>query len=297
VAALAGRLRIVIPAAGMGSRFLPLTQVVPKELFPLGEWPLIHHALLEVERAGIRDVVIVISPRKRAIRAYFEGDDELERSFEALGDVRALERLRAARALSSRLRVSYVEKETKGPGEAVLVAHRLNEDDVFGVLLPDDVVPTSDHWTDLVELNGATGASTLCVRAFPAAESGRFGVAVCERQGSAFRVRGLVEKPAWGTVDSAYRVFGRYVVTAPVVEALQVRLRRTQGELQLTDGYSACIGRAPGVYAVEFTDDFFDCGTPAAYARSVTAYAARPSAQPAGASQFASLPTTRTQRV
>ncbi|MBV9100431.1 MAG: NTP transferase domain-containing protein [Candidatus Dormibacteraeota bacterium] len=267
-------LPVVIPAAGLGSRFLPLTRVMPKELLPLGGWPLIHHALLEVDRAGLRDVVVVISPRKGAIRSYFEGDPVLERDLEARGDLRALERLRGARRLLSRLTLNFVEKETRGPGEAVLLAQRFTGADVMGVLLPDDVVPSSGHWDELRALQAATGAGILSVRSFPPDDAGRFGVAVCEREAQHMRVRRLAEKPAWGSLESAYRIFGRYVVTSPVLDALEAQLRHADhGEVQLTDGYAACLDTAPGIAAVEFEADFYDCGTPVEYAKALARYA------------------------
>jgi len=265
---------VVIPSAGLGTRFLPLTKVVPKELLPLGEWPLIHHALLEAERAGFGEAIIVISPSKRAIRSYFEGDDDLERVLEARGQVLALERVRAARAIGNRMRLHFVEKETHGPGEAVLLAHRLTGDEILGVLLPDDVVPGAHPWHDLENLRQATGMATLAVRTFPAREAGRYGVAACSHEGGRLRIRQLIEKPAPGTIASAYRIFGRYIVTAPIMAALESGLRRVEDELQLTDAYASCLAHPQGVFATEFTGETFDCGTPAEYSRSVTRYAA-----------------------
>jgi UTP--glucose-1-phosphate uridylyltransferase len=265
---------VVIPAAGVGSRFLPLSRVVPKELLPLGEWPLIHHALLEAQRAGLTKAVIVISPHKRAIRAYFEGDPALEVALEAQGDLSAVQRLRAARELAIRLHLRFVEQETRGPGEAVVLGQRLLGDEVLGVLLPDDVVPSAGPWRALRALHQATGTGTLSVRSFPPTESGRFGIADCKRERGRLRVHGLIEKPTSAASRSAYRVFGRYIVTSAVLEALETQLRdrMTTTELQLTDGYVACLHRAGGVHAVEFEGDYFDCGTPAEYARSVGRY-------------------------
>lgn len=279
-----GRLAVVIPAAGVGSRFLPLSRVVPKELLPLGEWPLIHHALIEVESAGLDDVVIVISPRKQAIRAYFEGDPTLEVTLERQGDLAALVRLRAARDLAIRLHLRFVEAETRGPGEAVILAQRVLGDNVLGVLLPDDVVPSVEHWCGLRALQHAAGAGTFCVRTFPPSDSGRFGIAECQDENGHLRVRGLIEKPSSEGRDSAYRVFGRYIVTAPILEALEAQLNAptTGAEIQLTDGFAACLDRAGGVFAVEFAGDFFDCGTPVEYAKSVARY-------PTGSSHTATL--------
>jgi UTP--glucose-1-phosphate uridylyltransferase len=266
--------RVVIPSAGLGTRFLPLTRVVPKELLPLGDWPLIHHAVLEAERAGFSEVIIVISPGKRAIRSYFEGDEALERALQSRGEIQALERVRAARALCARMRVQFVEKETQGPGEAVLLAYRFTGDENLGVLFPDDVIPSVHPWHDLQKLRDATGMGTLSVRTFPAQEAGRYGVAACTREDGKLRIRQLIEKPAPGAIVSSYRIFGRYIVTAPILAALQSGLRRLQGELQLTDAYASCLSRSEGIFAAEFTGEAFDCGTPSEYVRSIARYAA-----------------------
>ena len=267
-------MRIVIPAAGLGSRFLPLTRAVPKELLLLGDWPLIHHALLEAEGAGFDSAIIVISPMKRAIRTYFEAAPELERELTEQGNLEALARLQEAQMIARRMRITFIEQWTRGPGEAVLLSHALTGEDRFAVLLPDDVVPSVDHWRELQALSRETGAPTLCVRKVPMAEAPRFGMATCEPWGTHLRVRELVEKPPAGQARSNLSIFGRYVVTRPVLEALADRLAKTTGELQLTEGYAALTNGSPGVFAVEFSAESFDCGTPREFARATTQYAA-----------------------
>jgi UTP--glucose-1-phosphate uridylyltransferase len=277
--AVHGSLRVVIPAAGLGTRFLPLTRVVPKELLLLGEWPLIHHALLEAARAQFSEAIIVISPRKRSIRSYFEGDTVLERALQARGLAGAVERLQAAQAIAHQVHLRFIEKETNGPGEAVLLAQRLTGDGAFGVLLPDDVVPSALPWHQLATLHQETGVATLSVRAFPPDQAGRYGVAMCSRENGRLRIRQLVEKPRPGAVVSPYRVFGRYIVTPPILAALAARRKRGAGELQLTDAYAACLDHRGGVFAAEFSGETFDCGTPDEYTRSVARYALRADAQ------------------
>ncbi len=267
-------MRIVIPAAGLGSRFLPLTRAVPKELLLLGDWPLIHHALLEAEGAGFDSAIIVISPMKRAIRTYFEAAPELERELAEQGNLDGLARLLEAQSIARRMQITFIEQWTRGPGEAVLLSRALTGEDNFAVLLPDDVVPSVDHWRELQALFKETGAATLCVRKVPIAEAPRFGMATCEPFGAHLRVRELVEKPPAGQARSNLSIFGRYVVTGPVLDALAERLAATTGELQLTEGYAALTNGTPGVFAVEFSADSFDCGTPREFARATTQYAA-----------------------
>jgi len=266
-------MRIVIPSAGLGSRFLPLTRAVPKELLLLGEWPLIHHALLEAEGAGFESAIIVISPMKQAIRTYFEPAPELERELAEQGNLAALARLLEAQAIARRMKLVFIEQWTRGPGQAVLLSRELTGEETFAVLLPDDVVPSVDHWRALQALSLETGAATLCVRKVPVAEAPRFGMALCEPFGAHLRVRDLVEKPPAGQARSNLSIFGRYVVTRRVLDALSDRLARTTGELQLTEGYAALTDADPGVFAVEFSADSYDCGTPQEFARATTRYA------------------------
>ena len=266
-------MHVVIPAGGMGSRFLPLSRIVPKELLPLGARPLIHHALEEAERAGFGRAIVVLSPGKTAIRAYFDPDPDLERVLRARGQGRALRLLRDASAIARRLDVAFVEQPSPlGLGDALLRCRPL-AGDRFAVLLPDDVVPTAGHWARLLALHDETGGACLCVRPVPPHQMHRFGMAVCEEIGTALRVCALVEKPRPPDVVSSLAVFGRYVVTAPVLDALDRLRDRRGGELQLTDGLGAALSRPPGVFAARFEGEIFDGGTPDEYARSAARYA------------------------
>ena len=273
-------MRAVIPAAGLGTRFLPLSRAIPKEMLPLGDWPVIHHALLEAEAAGFEQAIIVTSPAKRAIATYFEPAPELERELQASGNRAGLARLREAQSIAARLQLRVIEAWTRGPGDAVLLSHQATGDEEFGVFLPDDVVPGTAHWSALQRIWQRTGSPVMTVRRFDPAQASRFGIAGCEPEAGMLRVRQLVEKPAPGQVSSDLRIFGRYIVTRPVLLALEDRLHRTVGELQLTEGYAAVLRDTP-VYATEFSGDYFDCGTPADFAASTTRYAMR-----AGAGQL-----------
>src|SRR3989442_2901382 len=139
-------MRIGIPAAGLGSRFLPLTRAVPKELLLLGDWPLIHHALLEAESAGFDSAIIVISPMKRAIRTYFETAPELEAELAEQGNLDGLARLLEAQAIARRMRITFIEQWTRGPGEAGFLNRALTGGDRLPRPLPPDVVPPLAHW-------------------------------------------------------------------------------------------------------------------------------------------------------
>jgi UTP--glucose-1-phosphate uridylyltransferase len=260
----------------VGSRFLPTSRAVPKELLPLGVRPLIHHALDEVERAGFTEAAIVVSPEKDAIRRYFEPAPDLERLLRDRGDREGLAALQGAAAIARRLRLRFVEQAyPSGMGHAVARCRSLAGSEPFAVLTPDDVITGSEHWTRLREIHTATGAPCLTVRPVPPQLAHRFGIAACTPgpHGS-LRVERLVEKPALGQAPSNLAVLGRYIVTPAVLDAVDAIRRASLGpEVQLTNALAAVIPLGPGVLAVPFLGQLFDSGTPGEYARSLARYA------------------------
>ena len=212
---------------------------IPKELLPLGGRRLIAHALAEAARAGFESAIVVLSPAKHQLHKYF-ADEVPPLPVEVVIQPHAM-------GIGDAVRRSW-------PGEPV------------GVLLPDDVVLETDHWRDLIALHRQDGAATLCVRPVPIETTSRFGIAECDQD----RIVRLVEKPPPGTSTSNLAIFGRYVVTGPVVAGL--RAWQGDGEVELTYGFAAAIEASPGVRAVSFSGDVYDCGTPAAYAASAARF-------------------------
>jgi UTP--glucose-1-phosphate uridylyltransferase len=232
--------KVIIPAAGLGTRFASKGFDTPKELLPLGGKPLIAHALAEAARAGFAGAIVVLSPAKPQLREYLAGST-LPLPVEIV-----------------------IQAKAKGIGDAVLQAW---PGEPAGVLLPDDVVLETGHWRDLIDLHGHDGAATLCVRPVPIETTSRFGVAECDRN----RVLRLVEKPPPGTSKSNLAIFGRYVVTEAVVGGLGVG--PGAGEAELTSGFAAAIDTPSGVRAVLFEGEIYDCGTPDEYASSLGRFA------------------------
>jgi UTP--glucose-1-phosphate uridylyltransferase len=230
---------VIIPAAGLGTRFAPLGLSIPKELLPLGGRPLIGHALAEAARAGFESAIVVVSPTKHQLREYL-----------------------ANRHTPIHVEI-VVQPEPTGIGDAVLRAWR---DEPVGVLLPDDVVLETGHWRDLIARHQEDGSAALCVRPVPIETTSRFGIAECD-QG---RIVRLVEKPPPSTSASNLAVFGRYVVTKAVVTGL--RNSHSEGEVELTYGFAAAINPAPGVAAVAFSGEIYDCGNPSEYSLSVARF-------------------------
>lgn len=228
----AAGLSAVIPAAGIGRRFQPLSRVVPKEMLLLGDRPIVHHALDELAEAGFAAALLVTAPWKRTL---------FERYLEVA---------------TAPLAVEIVEQpEALGIGDAILRA-AVFAGSRFGVLLPDDVVRERSHWAVLMQ----DPDPALCVREVPSLEIGRFGIAEVR----AGRCVELIEKPDPGSTTSNLAIFGRYQVTSSVLENLErLAAQRLEGELQLTDGFIGTLPRA-----VPYEGEIFDCGTPAEYQQS-----------------------------
>lgn len=232
-------MKVVIPAAGLGTRFATMNLGIPKELLPLGGTPLIAHALAEATRAGFDAGIVVLSPAKSQLRQFLE-ESQLPLAVEIV-----------------------IQPEALGIGEAVL---RSWAGEPIAVLLPDDVVLATEHWTALIELHARDGAAALCVRPVPLDQISRFGIAEC----AGSRVTALVEKPPLGTSTSNLAIFGRYIVTDAVISGL--RAAHSERELELTHGFAAAISMPHGVQAIHFRGEIYDCGTPAAYAESATRF-------------------------
>ena len=241
----------VLPVAGLGTRFLPATKVVPKEMLPVAGRPLVQHAVEEAVAAGLERVVLVTAPGRDLALRHFEADPELEAALAALGS-----------------RLEAVEQaEPLGLGHAIGCATRSLGPGPCAVLLPDDLVlGPVPCLRQLLDVHERLGGTVLAVMELPAAEVGKFGVVVPGRDdGRVVEVRGLVEKPAPGTEPSRLAVVGRYVLSPAVCAALPGLTPGHGGELQLTDAIAATVGEAP-VHAVRFEGRRFDCGSPAGMA-------------------------------
>ena len=253
--------KAVIPAAGWGTRFLPVTKVVPKEALPLIDRPVIQFAVEEAVAAGITEIILVTSHGKRAIEDYFDRSFELERFLEQRGEV---DRLQEARALSQMAHISSVRQhEQLGLGHAVLTARALVGEEPFAVFLPDDIidspVPAIKQLLDVYEQHGA---SVLAVDRVADEEVSRWGIIDGEPVGPrTFRVKGLVEKPTQGEAPSNLAVIGRYVLTPEVFDKLEQVGAGAIGEIQLTDGINRLLASHP-VYAYEYDGVRHDGGTP-----------------------------------
>ena len=251
----------VIPAAGMGSRFLPATKALPKELLPVLDRPILQWGVEEAVAAGCDNMVVVTSRGKELMAQHFDAAPELERSLRERGKADALAAIDHTRELAS---FAWVYQAAPlGLGHAVLQAAPIVGDQTVACLLPDDLsfgaVPVLRQ---LVDAHAETGTTVLALMRCPADVIGRYGCAeIAESRGRMHRVTGMVEKPAPGTAPSDLAIMGRYVLTPAVMESLRRTVPGAGGEIQLTDGIAGALATEE-IWGVEFDGELLDVGTP-----------------------------------
>jgi UTP--glucose-1-phosphate uridylyltransferase len=254
--------KAVLPAAGFGTRFLPATKSIPKEMMPLIDRPIIQYAVEEAVASGIEQIIIVIASGRSAIEDHFDSSPSLERWLEDRGDI---EMLRTIRRISEFGTVAFVhQREQLGLGHAVLMAKDLVGAEPFAVLLSDDVMlnPTGQPVTkQLIDAHVAHRGSVVAVQRVEPAEVGRYGILdPLHEEGRVVEIRDLVEKPSMEDAPSDLAVLGRYVLTPKIFDVLEQTSRGAGGEIQLTDGIRGLIDEQP-VFGYQFEGTRHDAGT------------------------------------
>lgn len=251
--------KAVFPVAGLGTRFLPATKDIPKEMMPLVDRPLIHHGVDEAVASGCTEVVFVTGQGKESIRRYFEPSDELV----SLLRERGKEELAAVVENIHSLADFYYAFQEKplGLGHAVLCAEEFCKDEYFGLLLPDDVmIAEPPVLSQLETVRKKYNSSVLCVEQVAESEVSRYGIVDAEEvEPGIYRVRGLVEKPERGDAPSNLAIMGRYLLSPNIFRHLRELKRGAGGEYQLTDAISSLLNEEP-VYAALYSGKRLDCG-------------------------------------
>jgi len=258
----------VIPAAGLGTRFLPATKALPKELLPVLDRPVLQWGVEEAAAAGLDTMVVVLARGKELISAHFDSAPELEAMLERRGKLEELEAVRRTQRLA---RFVYVyQPEPAGLGHAVLQAAPVIGDRPFACLLPDDVSWGSKPvLAQLVEAFTHLQTPVLALMRVPRDQISRYGsVAIAESRGRLHRVTGMVEKPRPEEAPSDLAIMGRYVLTPAVMEALARTGPGAGGEIQLTDGIAGALA-AGEVWGLEFEGELLDVGTPEGWIKTL----------------------------
>ncbi|USQ75831.1 UTP--glucose-1-phosphate uridylyltransferase [Ornithinimicrobium cryptoxanthini] len=265
--------KAVIPVAGLGTRFLPATKAVPKELLPVVDRPAIEYIVEEAVRAGLTDVLMVTGRGKGAIEDHFDGHPEIERALEAKGDQARLDRVNA----TTETEVHFVRQGVpKGLGHAVLCGRSHVGDEPFAVLLGDDMIDARDHLLEeMIQVQAQRGGSVVALMEVPREQVNLYGCAAidpADEDSDVVRVTGLVEKPPVEDAPSNLAVIGRYVLHPRVFDVLERLEPGRGGEIQLTDALlelAEADGDGAGMTGVVFRGRRYDTGDRLDYLKAV----------------------------
>lgn len=250
--------KAIIPAAGLGTRFLPATKAMPKEMLPIVDKPTIQYIVEEAVASGIEDIIIVTGKGKRSIEDHFDHAFELENNLFSKGKFNLLDEVRR----SSNVDIHYIrQKEAKGLGHAVWCARNFIGDEPFAVLLGDDIVQSQTPCTrQLAEQFERLQKSVIGVQTVPFDQTQRYGiVAPLERFDRLYEVDYFVEKPQAGQAPSRLAIMGRYILTPDIFDFLEHQEEGAGGEIQLTDAIQK-LNVSQGVYAYDFEGVRYDVG-------------------------------------
>ncbi|PTE44538.1 UTP--glucose-1-phosphate uridylyltransferase GalU [Staphylococcus equorum] len=264
--------KAIIPAAGLGTRFLPATKAMPKEMLPILDKPTIQYIVEEAVNAGIEDIIIVSGKHKRAIEDHFDNQSELEMILKSKGKI---DLLNAVQYSSNLANMFYVrQKEQKGLGHAIWSAKQFIGNEPFAVLLGDDIVKSNTPAIkQLMNQYDKTGKPIIGVQTVDKSETHRYGIVdPLESNDRLFGVRQFVEKPEKGTAPSNLAIMGRYVLTPEIFDYLESQEIGTGGEIQLTDAIER-LNSDDCVYAFDFEGNRYDVGEKSGFVKTTIQFA------------------------
>lgn len=264
--------KAVFPVGGLGTRFLPATKAIPKEMLPVVDKPLIQYAVEEAKAAGIEEFIFVTGRGKQAIEDHFDHSAELEAMLRARGqnDFGALGMLHLPPGA-----VAYTrQQEPLGLGHAVWCARHLVGDEPFAVLLADELVlAETPCLAQLVSLYDRVGGCVFALADVPREQTSRYGIVdVARDDGQVIGIKGMVEKPQPAVAPSTISIIGRYIMQPAVFKELDRQESGVGGEIQLTDALARLLGRMP-FHGLRFEGQRFDCGSKAGFLKATIAYA------------------------
>jgi UTP--glucose-1-phosphate uridylyltransferase len=267
--------KAIIPAAGLGTRFLPATKAMPKEMLPIIDKPSIQYIVEEAVASGIEDILIVTGKGKRAIEDHFDSYYELEQNLLQKGKLDLLSEVQKASELTD---IHYIrQKEPRGLGHAIWCARKFIGNEPFAVLLGDDIVrsevPCLKQMKDVFQ---RVGRSVLAVQKVPHGEVNRYGIVDpgqdADPSASVLPVRGVVEKPSPDRAPSDIAIMGRYILTPAIFDLLETQDTGAGGEIQLTDAISRLL-QYEAVYAYRFEGKRYDTGEKLGYLKTIVDFA------------------------
>lgn len=265
--------KAIFPVAGLGTRFLPATKSIPKEIMTLVDRPLIQYAIDEARAAGIKEFIFVTSRGKGALEDYFDSAPQLEEALRKKGKKDLLKILKDSTMESGE--IAYIrQREALGLGHAVWCARRLIANEPFAVILPDDVIAADKPCLQqMVEAYEEIGGNMVAAMEVPPEKASAYGLLdVSDDMGALVKARGMVEKPAPEEAPSNLAVIGRYILTPKVLRNLSKKESGAGGEIQLTDAIAQEIRSSDNVYGFRFRGQRFDCGSKAGFLQATVAF-------------------------
>ncbi len=266
--------KAVIPAAGLGTRFLPATKSMPKEMLPIIDTPVFQYVVEEAIESGIEDIIIITGRGKRAIEDYFDDSPELEMH---LAQKHNTDLLKLVRDISSLVDIHYIrQKEPKGLGDAILRAEKHIGNEPFAVLLGDDIIVNDKPCTaQLIENFDKYGRSTIAVEEVPYEKLSSYGIIKGKLfEDSLYVLEDIVEKPAPEDAPSNIGAIGRYVFTPEIFDCIKAAGKGVGNEVQLTDGIRL-LNKSQTIYAYEFKGTRYDTGDRLGYVKAIVDFALR----------------------
>jgi len=266
--------KAIFPVAGLGTRFLPATKSVPKEIMTLVDRPLVQYAIDEAREAGIKEFIFVTSRGKGALEDYFDHSPVLEQELRKKGKKELLEILKQTNMDSGA--IAYIRQhQALGLGHAVWCARRLIANEPFAVILPDDVIAAETPCLkQMVDAYAETGGNMVAAMEVAPEKASSYGILdVKEDMGSVVEARSMVEKPAMGEAPSNLAVIGRYILEPSVLRNLNKMKQGAGGEIQLTDAIAQDIAQDVPVYGYRFRGQRFDCGSKAGFLQATVSFA------------------------
>lgn len=264
--------KAVFPVAGLGTRFLPATKVMPKEMLPLLDRPLIQHAVEEARDAGIEEFIFVTGRHKEMLEEHFDFQPELAEKLEAVGKKDLLDKMRTAEMPEGSIFLTRQPKAL-GLGHAVWCAKKLVGDEPFAIMLPDDVVQASKGClSQMVAHYNKVGGNLVAVMDVPHADTSKYGILdIKADHGQTVEIKGLVEKPKPENAPSTLSIIGRYILQPEVFSYLDAFETGAGGEIQLTDAMAKLIGKQP-FNGFRYEGTRFDCGSRLGFIEATIAY-------------------------
>lgn len=264
--------KAVFPVAGLGTRFLPATKVMPKEMLPINDRPLIQHVFEEAREAGIEEFIFVTGRYKDMLIEHFDYQPELMATLEARGKTDLVQKVKDSEMPAGKLFTTRQPKAL-GLGHAVWCAKKLVGNEPFAVLLPDDIIRHPQGCLkQMMDTYAAQGGNVVAVKDVPRDQTNKYGILdIKSDDGKTVSVKGLVEKPSPDKAPSTLCIIGRYILQPEVFEYLDAFEKGAGNEIQLTDAMAKLLGRQP-FHGLRFEGDHYDCGSRLGFIEANLAY-------------------------